>query len=155
MNKDILEKWLNAIAEDYKANMDAKGLTASGNTKHKTKVVMRDDGGGIEVPLYNKGLVQGRRPNAKQDPESLRKWVGLAGSTFLADWVENKGLPSGIAYAVAWKIARQGWNVPNQHNDGRLIADTITDAKQTELLQSLSKNYVTEIKLTINDIWQR
>ena len=160
MQKEILENWLRMIAEDYKANMDAKGLTASGNTKSKTKVVMREDGGSIEVPLYNKALVQGRRPNTKQDPESLRKWVGWAGSTFLADWVQDKGLPSGIAYAVAWKIAKEGWKVPNANksgrnfNDGTLIADTITPEKKTTLFKSLGENYTTEIKLTINEIWQ-
>lgn len=154
MNKQILEKWLKDIAESYKANMDAKRLTASGNTKNKTRVLMREDGGAIEVPLYNKGLVQGRRPNAKQDPESLRRWVGWAGSTFLDKWVQDKGINIS-PYAVAWKIARQGWTVPNKHNDGRLIADTITEAKKTELLQAMGRNYVTEIKLTINDIWQR
>ena len=154
MNKLVLEQWLKGIAEDYKANMDSKGLTASGNTKNKTRVLMREDGGGIEVPLYNKGLVNGRKQNAKQDPESLRRWVGWAGSTFLDKWVQDKGINIS-PYAVAWKIARQGWTVPNQHNDGRLIADTITEAKKTNLLQSMGRNYVTEIKLTINDIWQR
>lgn len=150
----IIEAWNEMILADYLANMDSKGITASGNTKRLSKVVMRENGGGVEVPLYNKGLIQGRNPNANQNPDSLRAWVGWAGSTFLKDWVEVKGIDIS-PYAVAWKIARQGWAVPNRYNDGQLVNDTITDQKKSELLKQLGNMYLTEIKTTINDKWQQ
>ena len=150
----IIEAWEQSILKDYLAAMDSKGITASGKTRQFSKVVMREDGGAIEVPLYNKGLIHGRSPNTNQNPERLRSWVGWAGSTFLKDWVEVKGIDIS-PYAVAWKIARQGWTVPNRYNDGQLVNETITDQKKSALLKELGNMYVTEIKTTINEKWQQ
>ena len=56
---------------------------------------------------YTEYLENGRPPNLDQSPEALKRWVGWAGSTFLADWAIDKGL-SINPYAVAYKIAREG-----------------------------------------------
>lgn len=56
---------------------------------------------------YTEYLVQGRPPNANQDPQALKAWVGWAGSTFLSQWVRDKGIAAN-PFAVAWKIARSG-----------------------------------------------
>lgn len=151
---EILEKWLNLIAEDYKRNLDAKGHTASGNSKNKTTVLIRETGGAIEVPAYNKALVLGRKPNIKKDPVSLRKWAVYFGKTVFEKWCENKGIDKKWAVAIAYKIAEKGWTVPNAHNDGKLISDTITEEKKKALLTELGGFHMAEIKLTINDIWQ-
>jgi len=56
---------------------------------------------------YTYWLAIGRKPNQDQSPEAIHSWVGWAGSTFLKDWVESKGLNIN-PYAVAYKIAREG-----------------------------------------------
>lgn len=153
--KDILFKWLDDRADVYKGKLDSRGQTASGNSKRKTKVIKRPLGGAIEVPLYNKGLVQGRKPNSKQDDESLRKWVGWAGSTFLKDWCNFKGIEEGAAFAIAWKIAMEGTTVPNRFNDGNLVNETITPESIKQLTNDLGAFYIKEIKSDIQTIWQQ
>ena len=144
----IIEAWEQSVLTDYLNYMDAKGVTASGNSKRDSKVVMRADGGAVEVPSHHYWLWNGRRPNSKQDHESLSKWVGWAGSTFMAQWASDKGLPSGIAYAAAWKVAREGYSKK------LTVSDVITDKKKSELLNQLGNMYLTEIKTQINGTWQ-
>ena len=147
-SRSILEAWLNIIANDYKSIIDSKGLTASGKTKEKTAVVMREDGGGIEVPLYNKALFQGRKPNTNKDDASIRKFVGWAGYYIFTPWVQQKGLAIS-PYYVAWKVATKGYEKKLS------IDEIVTEQKKKDLLQSMGNNYVTELKQSINEIWQR
>lgn len=65
---------------------------------------------------YTEYLAQGRPPNTDQDPEALKRWVGWAGSTFLNDWVQDKGLTIN-PFAVAYKIAREGTDYYPQGTD--------------------------------------
>lgn len=68
---------------------------------------VRAEGNAIWGRDYTQYLVEGRPPNNNQEPEALKAWVGWAGSTFLKDWVRDKGLNIN-PYAVAYKIAREG-----------------------------------------------
>lgn len=143
-NAKILNDWLDKIAVDYKAVVPKASL----NTVNTTKVVMREDGGGIQVPQYNYWLINGRKPNANQSPEAITHFVRWAGYYLFTPWVAQKGL-SISPYVAAWKVAKYGYDKKIN------LEDVITETKKNDLLKSLSKNYITEIKLTINDIWQR
>lgn len=56
---------------------------------------------------YTEYLVNGRPPNENQDPEALRRWAVWAGSTFIKDWAQAKGVPID-PIAIAYKIGRDG-----------------------------------------------
>lgn len=143
-NTKILQSWLDKIASDYKA----VAPKASGNTLNTTKVEVDEAGGRIRVPDYNYWLIHGRQPNIMQDDESIRKFMRWAGYYLFTPWVKQKSL-SISPYYVAWKVAKFGYDKKIN------LEEVITESKKSELLQSLGNNYVTEIKLTINDIWQR
>ena len=98
-------------------------------------------------------MTQGRVKNSKQTPEQLRAFVGWAGSTFLADWVKNKGL-SISPYAVAWKIARDGVKVPNRFNDGQLLEETFTAANIEKLNEKVGVILVESLKSKYIKSWQ-
>ncbi len=81
---------------------------------------------------YTEYLALGRGPNNDQSPEALKAWVGWAGSTILAQWVQDKGLNIN-PYAVAWKIAREGTSYYPEGTDllevleSQEVAEYITD----------------------------
>ena len=147
-NISIVEAWLNIIANDYKSIIDSKGITASGNTKDKTTVVMREDGGGIEVPLYNKALFQGRKPNTNQSTEAINHFTKWAGYYIFTQWVQQKGI-SINPYAVAWSVATKGYQKKLS------LDEIVTEQKKKDIFQSIGNNYVTDLKQSINEIWQR
>lgn len=148
-NNQIVEKWLNERAEIYRNKLDEKRITASGNSKEKTTVIMTNEGGRIEVPFYNKAFVHGRTPNSNQNPEYLKKWVGWAGSTILAKWCKDKGVNIN-PYAVAWKVAREGWKA---QDNGTIVKETITKESIADLNKQIGKLYLTELKSNIQEAW--
>jgi len=153
MVRDVLERWMADRKGDLIGNYERKGLSASGTFADGLQVKTTEYQSTMTSLPYVGVMVTGRKPNENQTPAALRAWVGWAGSTFLRDWVHDKGLDLN-AYAVAWKIAREGIKVPNAHNDGRLLDDTFTTERMEELNRQLGKLYATTITSEIKKIWQ-
>lgn len=144
----IIEAWEKSVLTDYLNYMDAKGVTASGNSRRDSKVVMRADGGAVEVPAHHYWLWNGRSPNKDQSDEGLAHFSRWAGHFIFKDWVKQKG-SSWNPYAVAWSVGKYGYTKK------LTVSDVITDKKKSELLTQLGNMYITEIKTQINGTWQQ
>ena len=145
---EIIRVWLAETRGQLIENYLRLGLKASGQWANSLESFQEKTATGQKLGIigqdYTDQLENGRLPNKNQGEKALRAWVGWAGSTFLAQWVKDKGLPHN-PFAVAWKIAKKGWDVPNQHNAGGLVSDVITDEWIGELGSKL-------INASINDI---
>lgn len=146
---DKIYEWLGGIRIDLIKEYQARGHQASGNWGKNVNTEVRQTGTGYVATIYGEaytGIMEtGRLPNKRQDMESLRAWVGWAGSTILKDWAEAKGITLN-PYAVAWKIAREGVKVPNPNNKGDMVAAVITKDRINELLKGLSTYMISEIR---------
>jgi hypothetical protein len=149
MIEQIVDKWLKDTKKDLFKNYIKLGLKASGdwgksletqsevtNTSIKAKILAND---------YTVYLEDGRNKNKNQSEKALKAWVGWAGSTFLDDWVRDKRVNIS-PYAVAWKIAREGWKVPNKFNRGGLVSDIITPERIKELTDQIVQFKVQEVR---------
>lgn len=85
----------------------ALGMNATGKWIESLEARVVDGRGEIWGIDYTYWLAKGRRPNKNQDPEALTKWAVWAGSTFIKDWAEAKGI-SAPPIAIAYKIAIDG-----------------------------------------------
>ena len=132
---EILKEWLEEQKTGIIANYNAKGRKASGRFERETYVQMDTNKGAIMAPRYAGVMLFGRRANLNQDPKAIRSWVGWAGSTFLKDWVQNKGL-SISPYAVAYKIARKGIAEPTPPNGIAIVTGKIGRASCRERVSS-------------------
>lgn len=159
--------WLIKIQKELILNYDKLGLRASGDwekslepfTEKKEGKVKDIDSGvykiGIIGNTYTGGLEFGRRANKNQKDEKIHAWVGWAGSTFLKKWVKDKGINLN-PYAVAYKIARYGWKVPNPFNKGGLVSDVLTENNFDDLLSSIGNTYIANFKsLLVNLIEEK
>lgn len=150
--RTIIDNWLGKVESDLKDNYNRLGLKASGLWEQSLQqfVDVTNDGYtiGIKGQDYTEQLENGRRPNRNQSPEAIKAWVGWAGSTILAEWVQNKGLNLN-PYAVAWGIARNGWTVPNPNNAGGLVSDVVTTERVSQLNKELVLFYVDELRSDI------
>lgn len=88
------------------------GMNASGEWENSIEV----RGNEIWGRDYTQYLVEGRTPNNNQDPEALRSWAVWAGSTFIKDWANNKGVNIN-PIAIAYKIGREGTEYYPQGTD--------------------------------------
>ena len=127
---DDINKELDKLHEDLVKNYDKLGLRASGRWANELENFSNESGKGYHFGIlgasYTGAIESGRKPNRNQ--KNIRAFVGWAGSTFLKQWVKDKGLNIS-PYAVAYKIAREGVKVPNEFNKGGLVSDVITEER--------------------------
>lgn len=146
---EILRVWLEEQKTGIIANYNAKGRRASGRFERETYVQMDTNKGAIMSPNYAGVMLFGRRPNFDQDPKAVKSWVGWAGSTFLKDWVRNKGL-SISPFAVAYKIARNGIAEPTPPNG--LVTEVVNAEAIKELGKRLAKDLT--VRFSNKEQWQ-
>lgn len=146
---EILRVWLEEQKTGIIANYNAKGRKASGGFESKTYVQMDANNGAIMSPRYAGVMLFGRRPNIDKSDEAIKKWVRWAGSTFLKDWVQNKGL-SISPFAVAYKIARMGIAEPTPPNG--LVTEVVNSEAIKELGKRLAKDLT--VRFSNKEQWQ-
>ena len=146
---EILRTWLEEQKTGIIANYNTKGRRASGGFESKTYVQMDANKGAIMAPPYSGVMLFGRRANSNQDPKAIKRWVGWAGSTFLKDWVQNKGL-SISPFAVAYKIARKGIAEPTPPNG--LVTEVVNAEAIKELGKRLAKDIT--VRFSNKEQWQ-
>lgn len=156
MIEQIVKDWVKGKERALIKNYDEKGLRSSGNWANDLESVFSVSKTQINVKFlgsyYSEWLEEpGRAPNKNQDPVALRAFVGWAGSTWLKDWVERKGIGAN-PYAIAWKIAREGVPVPNENNPGGLISDILNLEAVQELAKLVGDYYINEIRTDLKQI---
>ena len=148
----MINTWANNRLDDFRTNYERMGLKASGNWGRELDFIKDETNDKLNIkfyaPAYTEQLVKGRKPNKSQDKEGLKAWVGWAGSTFLKKWVNDKGL-SINPFAVAWKIAREGWQVPNSNNSGKLLDDVLSFSKVSELAKLIGSDIEKDLRTEI------
>lgn len=151
-----IEAALVDLQRELVLNYDRLGLRASGNWANELENIYNETGSGYSFGIlganYTDVLQSGRRKNTKQTKESLRSWVGWAGSTFLKDWVENKGLQIS-PFAVAWKIAREGVKVPNAFNKGGLVTDVINEQSVEKFSEIIRFDVIESISSEVKGVF--
>ena len=150
----ILNEWAERTKQELIDNYKSMGLKASGSFENGLTTETNESSTKIWTVPHTWFMVEGRGRNSSQDKDKVKKWVGWAGSTFLKKWVEDKGLDIS-PFAVAYKIAREGIRVPNQHNDGTLISSVINNNSIERLLSEMGTYIITDIKTDIQKTWQQ
>lgn len=149
---DFAKEWAAEKENDFIKNYERLGLRASGEWERSLFNEVTETDSKIKIGFfganYSQQLENGRLPNRNQDLKALKAWVGWAGSTFLKDWVSDKGININ-PFAVAWKIAREGVKVPNAYNEGGLISDVITNESVSLLLNEMAGGILLGIKSDI------
>ena len=152
--QQILNDWSERTKQELIDKYRSMGLKASGAFENGLTVETSEMKTAIWTVPHTWFMVNGRNKNQSNDKETIKKWVGWAGSTFLKKWVADKGLDIS-PFAVAYKIARQGIRVPNEKNDGRLISEVITAQSISGLLEKMGAYIITDIKTDIQKTWQQ
>lgn len=149
---EIIRVWLAETKGQLINNYLSLGLKASGKWADSLEPFQNETSNGYNLGMlgqdYTEYLEQGRPPNENQGEEALKAWVGWAGSTFIAQWVKDKNININ-PFAVAWKIARKGWSVPNSNNAGGLVTDIVTNEWVSVLSGRLAGASISDLKSDI------
>jgi hypothetical protein len=145
--KERFEAWLNGLKSDLIKSYKSKGLEASGQWEKDLQIEITEKQNTIQGKIfgsyYTYWLENGRGKNKNQDPKKIRGFVQWAGSTFLSDWCEAKGIEKSLAYAIAYKIAREGYKPKH------VVSDVINDKLVNSFKEEIKTWYVAKFESEI------
>lgn len=149
---DIMRAYLNETKKNLIQSYKDKGLRASGKYEKGLKIKVEDTGSKLKGVIESEGhawfMEKGRKPN-RQQTASQAKFLGR----ILEQWVKDKGIDVN-PYAAAWKIIRQGIQVPNKYNPGDVITEVITDEWFDELIKKLSNWHIMVVQSEVSKIFK-
>lgn len=144
-----INDWMEERRQQLIANYVQLGLRASGKWPTTLNPIVNQNVFNTNVKMegadYSQQMIQGRGQNKDQSKEAIKAWVGWAGSTFLDQWVKDKGL-SMSPFAVAYSIAQKGITVPNRFNTGELLKGVITQSNLDELLKIVGGDTISRLR---------
>ena len=129
---DIIKEEIESIIEDVKQVYEESGKRVSGRFAEGLSAIFGDGNATIFGFLYLSGRDAGRLPVV----ENIEQWVvdrGLA--------AQGSKEATGIAWAVAKKIAREGTNDENEINPYEIV---ITPQRIDKIIERVSQFNVTE-----------
>lgn len=154
----VLTKYGEMIVAQLKSDIKNKPLprrggqsyVANASGKLANSINFKVENGTLKVyaDSYIYFLIYGRKRNQNQDPKSIKAWVGWAGSTFLKDWVEAKGI-SISPFAVAYSIAKKGNSLNPQGSTllSDVINETMINALKSDLFTSFTDSALDSFRI--------
>jgi len=137
---EIVRNYMVQTTQDLVRSYTEKGLKASGKYEKGLTYTVEDDGKKIHAVIESEGHVwfmeKGRKPNRQQTARQARSLGKI-----LEQWVRDKGI-SVNPYAAAWKIVREGIDVPNQNNPGKVVEDVVTNEWYDALVERLRQHFI-------------
>lgn len=124
--KELLAAEFEAIRAEIVSAYEASGMVASGSWGESVQVIELPNGFTISAPDY----LNGRKPGKQPPSEAIEQWLKTKG---IAASVEKEISTGSLAYLIARKIGREGWQ-PKQQN---FIDTMITPQRIQQLLDKV------------------
>ena len=157
---DILNKWGKALTDrlvndiqtkmiERKGSMGQFSSTVNASGKLADSITYKVDVYRLKVQGndYIYYLQNGRGPNKNQSKEALWKFAGWAGSTFIKDWINDRGLDLN-PFAVAYNLGKNGSSI-FQAGGSDLVSGIFNEALQDSIEDDFSKLVASEISSEI------
>lgn len=143
----IVTAYMEQTRQDLIKSYQEKGLKASGRYAKGLTFEVSDDGKVLKAFMESEHHVwymeQGRKPNKQQTAKQARSLGHI-----LEQWVKDKGIDVN-PYAAAWKIVREGIQVPNRYNPGDVVEDVVTNEWFDALVEQLADHF---IRVTVTEV---
>jgi hypothetical protein len=137
---------------------DRKGMRASGKWAEALEVIQGENSVKLMGLDYSQQLETGRRAN---NGSSGKDWK--TAKLDIEQWIDDKGImakvegnitKSSLAFLIARKIARQGWNRA-EFGGVELISEVITKERINDIVQKAGQQYsnqfISEILVLLTD----
>ena len=150
---EIVRSYMVQTTQDLVRSYTEKGLKASGKYEKGLTYTVEDDGKKIHAVIESEGHVwfmeKGRRPNKQQTAKQARSLGRI-----LEQWVRDKGIDVN-PYAAAWKIVREGIDVPNKNNPGKVVEDVVTNEWYDELVEQLRQHWIFVVQTQVERLFRK
>lgn len=144
-SKQILSKEFESLKDDLIKAYDAKGMRASGNFANSLEVVVNDYSATLYGADYSQQLETGRSAGGFPPRNAIEQWIEDKG---IASRLNGEITKSQLAYLIARKIARQGWNREG-YGGVELISEVVTDKRIQKIIDEVGEYYAVTISTDI------
>lgn len=138
LGQELITEFLTAIQADLIAYMQSENRNASGRSAKSLQVNATQTSGQLTGAPYIEFVFRGRAPG-KFPPLSA-----------IIDWLNSRGLPRGMAWAVAKKIAEVGTNLWQQGRN--VLNEIITEERIKDFADKLLVTYKAQIESEIRTL---
>lgn len=143
----ILSAEFEALKNELIAKHDELGMRASGQWADNLTVRLGENGAEILQESYGDQLEFGRKPGKQPPSEAIEQWLIAKG---IAARLEKGMTVSSLAYLIARKIAREGWN-RKQHGGTNLISSVVTPERIQSIIDKIGESQLKEFTNKISD----
>lgn len=120
--QDILSAEFELLRGELISRYDELSMRASGNWANELAIEVTESGATILEPEYSNQLEYGRSPGKQPPSEAIQQWLIDKG---IAARLENEISISSLAFLIARKIGKQGWN-RDKYGGTQLVSSVVT-----------------------------
>lgn len=144
-SKQILSKEFESLKSDLIQAYDRKGMRASGNFADSLEVVTTDTNAILYGADYSQQLETGRSAGKFPPKADILKWID---DKNISARLNGEITKSQLAFLIARKIARQGWNREG-YGGVELISEVVTDERIQKIIDEVGEYYAVTISTDI------
>jgi hypothetical protein len=143
----ILLAEFEALKKELIARYDELGIRASGQWAESLSVSVSGNSAEMLQESYGEQLENGRKPSTQPPSEVIEQWLRDKG---IANRLEKGMSVSTLAFLIARKIGREGWN--RQNNGGtKLISSVVTPERIQQIIDKIGESQLEEFTTKISD----
>ena len=144
--EETLKRELKKLENEFLIRYQEKGMEASGNWGRSLETVVEKskDGsvtGSVRALSYSQQLETGRQAGKFPPREAIENWIVEKG---IASNIEKEISVSSLAFLIARKIAREGWD-RKDYGGVELISEVATPERMQEITDKVGQSYITLI----------
>ncbi|ALM49337.1 hypothetical protein AMR72_10790 [Flavobacterium psychrophilum] len=143
----LLATEFEALKNELIAKYDELGMRASGRWAESLSVEVSDNGAELLQDEHGEQLENGRKPGKQPPSEAIEQWLKDKG---IANRLEKNMTISSLAFLIARKIGREGWN-RNTNGGTNLISSVVTPERIQQILDKIGECQLNEFTLKISD----
>jgi len=144
---EILLTEFEALKNELIAKYDELGMRASGQWAESLSVSVSGNSAEILQEGYGEQLENGRKPGTPPPSEAIEQWLRDKG---IANRLEKGMTISSLAFLIARKIGREGWN-RQRHGGTKLISSVVTPERIQFIIDKIGESQLTEFTTKISD----
>ena len=134
--EQILAMEFESLKMDLITVYDQKGMRASGKFAESLEVKIAKNVGTLIGAKYSQQLETGRRAGGFPPIKAIEQWIYDKG---LSSRIDDSINVSSLAFLIARKIAREGWN---RGGDLELISTVVTEERIAEIIKKVGDHAV-------------
>ena len=147
---DILKAEFELLRQELIAKHDQLGMRATGKWAASLNFTFSGNSAELLQESYGEQLEYGRKPGKQPPSEAIEQWLVAKG---IAGRLEGDISVSSLAYLIARKIGREGWD--RKENGGTaLISSVVTPERIQQIIDKVGESHLESFASEISSYFE-